>query len=308
MGITLLEANKLRGGDVYANAITEIYAKSADILRVLPFQNIAGNAYHYSQEDTLPSIAFRGINASWTASTGVVNPQTEHLTISGGELDVDRMLVNTQGAHVRATHEAMKVKHLAQYWAYRFIKGDTTTTEEEFDGLQQRLTGNQLISEGSTSGGDPLQLSNLDLLCDSVVEPTHLMMSRAMRRLLTVAARTTAVGGQIDYVLDEFGRQVATYNGLPILIADNLTDVYSTLAFDEAAAGGGTTATSIYCLSLGDGMLQGIQNAPPDVNDLGEISSSPVYRTRVEWYTSILLEHPKAAARLYGISNAAVEA
>jgi hypothetical protein len=308
-GLTLLEAAKLRGGDVYANAVIELYAQSSDILMALPFKNINGNAYHYNQEDTLPGIAFRGINASWTAGAGVVNPVTEQLTIAGGELDVDRFIVNTQGAGVRASQDAMKIKHLAHYWTQKFIKGDSTSTNTEFDGLQKRLVGSQLIAQGATSGGDVLTLAKLDELCDAVVDPTHLIMSRAVRRSLTVAARTTSVGGQIDYVQDDFGRQVARYNGLPILIADRLNDYLAALAFDEAnPGGGGTVGTSIYCVSFKPGMVEGIQNGPPDVTDLGELQASPVYRTRVEWYSSICMEHSKAAARLWGIKTGAVTA
>jgi len=307
-GITLLESNKLRGGDVYAQTIVELYAKTSDILRVLPFETIAGNAYHYNQEDTLPGVAFRGINASWTASAGVVNPMVEHLCIAGGELDVDQALVKTQGPQVRAKHEAMKVKHLAHLWTYKFIKGSSPTTPAEFDGLQRRLVGNQLIAAGATGGGDALTLAKLDELCDTVVEPTHLIMSRAMRRRLTAASRTSTVGGFINFQKDEFGRQISYYNDLPILIADGNTDYYATLDFLEACTSGGDTGTSIYCVSLKPGMLQGIQNGPPEVDDLGKMQASPAYRTRVEWLSSIILEHPKAAARLYAISNAAVTA
>jgi len=45
-----------------------------------------------------------------------------------------------------------------------------------------------------------------------------------------------------------------------------------------------------------------------EVRDLGELQGSPVFRTRVEWLMSIVLEHPRAAARLRGITNAAVTA
>ena len=99
-----------------------------------------------------------------------------------------------------------------------------------------------------------------------------------------------------------------TYNDLPILVVDRngIDSNYSGLAFNEAAAGGGTSSTSIYCVSLGDGLLQGIQSGMMDVRDLGELDSTPARRTRVEWYLSIVLEHPRAAARLRGITNAVV--
>ena len=44
MALTLVEASKLHSGDVVRSAIIEIYARSSDILRVLPFETIAGSA------------------------------------------------------------------------------------------------------------------------------------------------------------------------------------------------------------------------------------------------------------------------
>ena len=52
-------------------------------------------------------------------------------------------------------------------------------------------------------------------------------------------------------------------------------------------------------------MLKGIQNAPLEAVDLGEIDSAPVYRTRIEWYAGIALEHGRAAVRLRGIKDGA---
>ena len=57
---------------------------------------------------------------------------------------------------------------------------------------------------------------------------------------------------------------------------------------------------------FGPGKLSGIQNGGMSVRDLGEQDSKPVFRTRVEWYAGIALWHGRAAARLRGISDAAV--
>lgn len=308
MALTLVEAAKLRSGDAIRSAIIELYARDADILRVLPFDTIQGNALRYNREEALPGIGFRGVNEAYTESTGVINPVTEPLVIAGGDLDVDRFIVDTMGADQRSTQEAMKVKALAHRWARAFIKGDSTSEPREFDGLQTRLTGTQKITAGATSGGAALSLAKLDELIDAVEMPTHLIMNRTMRRLLTAAARTTTVSGYITYSQDEFGRQLTSYNDIPILIADQDNTGTEILPFTEAADAGGATATSIYCVSLSEGMLQGIQNGDIDVRDLGELETKPAFRTRVEWYSGIALFHPRAAARLYSIGNLAVVA
>lgn len=310
MGLTLIEAAKqLPKGEDLRRAVIEIYASTTDVLRVLAFDDIQGNALRYNQEHTLPSVGFRGINGSWTPSTGVLNPVVEHLTIAGGEVDIDTFIVNTQGPAMRASQENMKIKGLSHAWGHKFIKGDATTTPEEIDGLQRRIVGNQLITAGATGGGAQLTLTKLDEAIDACVDPTHMLMAKAMRRRLTTAARTYTVGGFVTYGKDEFGRPLTMYNDLPILLADRNNDVYATLAFDEACSGGGTnTGTSIYIMSFMDGMIQGIQNGTMRVGDLGEVQDSPVFRTRLEWYAGMAIYHGKSVVRLYSIGNTAIAA
>jgi len=198
---------------------------------------------------------------------------------------------------------------LALAWTKAFLKGDSTSDPREFDGLQARLTNNQLVDAGSTNGGDPLSLAKLDELIDTAENPTHLIMNKTLRRRLSAAARAHDIGGYITYEMDAFGRQVTKYNDLPILIADYDNNGDSILAFDEVGPnGGGTSSSSIYCVSFTDGMLSGIQNGIMDVRDLGELQTKPAMRTRVEWFAGIACFHGRAAARLWGISNAAVTA
>jgi len=306
MALTLVEAAKLHSGDVVRSAIIELYARSSDILMALPFENISGNAYKYNREETLPGIGFRGVNEAYTESTGILNPITEPLVIAGGDLDVDMFILDTMGMDQRSVQEAMKVKALALKWTETFIKGDQTSEPREFDGIQVRCTGNQLISAGATANGTPLSLAKLDELIDAVNEPQYLIMNKTMRRRLTQAARNYTVGGFITYDVDAFGRPITKYADLPILIADEDNEGNQILPFTEAASSGTSTATSIYCVSFGDGKFTGIQNGGIDVRDLGEIQTKPAMRTRVEWYNGISVFHGKSVARLQHISNAAV--
>lgn len=307
MALTLLEASKLVSGDVVRSGVIEMFARESEILRVLPFIDVPGGAYHYVQEGSLPGVAFRGVNQAYSESTGIVIPQVEALRIAGGDLDVDRAIIKMHGPGVRSMHEAMKVKALSLYMGKKFIKGDSTTDGLEFDGLQNRITGSQLIAAGSTNGGDALSLLKLDEAIDAVDFPTHLIMSKAMVRRLTQAARDTAVGGYITYSLDEFGRRVTRYNDLPILVVDHDDTGARVLAFNEVGPGGSTaTATSIYVVNFSEGMIQGLQNGIMEVMDLGQIDSAPVWRTRVEWLVGFATMHGRAAARLWGISDAAV--
>lgn len=308
MALTLVEAYKLHTGDVVRSAVIQQFAMSSGILQVLPFENIAGNALKYNREQELPGVGFRGVNEGYSESTGILNPITEPLVIAGGDLDVDKFILDTMGADQRTTQETMKIKALSLAWEATFIKGDSSTEPREFDGLQRRITGKQLIAAGTTSGGDALSLAKLDELIDTVSNPTHLLMSKAMRRRMTQAARNVNVGGFLQWQKNEFGQQIAYYNDLPIITIDKDNEDNPILGFDEAGPGGGATSTSIYCLSLSDGMLTGLQNGDIDARDLGELEGKPAFRTRVEWYSGIAIFNGNAAARLWGIKDAAIVA
>lgn len=309
MALTLIEASKIAVGEgkTLRASVIAMFAKASDLLMALPFKDIQGNAYQYNREGTLPGVAFRGVNEPYTASTGIINQLVESLRIAGGDLDVDTFIINTQGEAVRATHEEMKVKALAAELTRVLVKGDSVSQPREFDGFQNRITGSQLVEAGSTNGGDPLKLSKLDELIDAVPSASALLMSKAVRRLLTTAARDTTVGGFITYDKDAFGRRVTIYNDIPILVPYSDNGGTEPIAFDEVGSGGATaTASSIYCLAFGDGLVTGIQSGGMQVRDLGEQDASPVKRTRVEWFPGLCIEHGRAAARLRGISNAAV--
>lgn len=127
MALTLVEAAKLNSGDVIRSAVIEQYARSSGVLLYLPFEDIQGNALRYNREQKLPGIGFRGVNEAYQESTGVLNPVTEPLVIAGGDLDVDKFIVDTMGEVQRSTHETMKIKALSLAWEATFIKGDSST-------------------------------------------------------------------------------------------------------------------------------------------------------------------------------------
>jgi hypothetical protein len=137
----------------------------------------------------------------------------------------------------------------------------------------------------------------LNQMIERVDSPTHLMMTKNVRLVLTEAANTTGISGYIRWEKDEFGRPIALYRDLPILIADeNGVDLP---AIDETES---TDKTSIYCMSLGGEGIEGIENGGMDVRDLGELDTKPVFRTRVEWYVGIVCYGPRCAARLSTIA------
>mgnify|MGYP006272869937 CR=1 FL=1 len=305
MSLTLLEAAKLVQ-DPLKRGVIELFPRTSPVLQYLPFFDVNGQAYKYNIEQTLPGIAFRGINESYTADTGVVNPQVEPLYIMGGLSDVDRALVKTQGNvnNLRSIYDAMKAKACALTFTANFFNGDNSDDPNEFDGLKNRLTGDQVVTADSpASGGDTLTLDLLDQLIDAVQGgPDVLFMNKTMRRKVNELMRSA--GQARETVSDVFGRQIPAYAGIPIGVIEDDKDGNQILAFDEENPGGGTAAsTSIYAVRFAVAeYVSGLQAGAMDVLDLG--LNRTKYETLIEWICSIAVFHPKAAARLQGIKNA----
>ena len=292
--LTLIEAAKLQQNPLKRGVI-EIFPRTSPVLERLPFMSIAGNAYTYNLEEALGGVAFRGINESYTPDTGIVNPVTERLTIMGGISQVDRALVKTQGNvnNLRATYDAMKAKAAALLFTKKFFEGDSEVSNKEFDGLQKRLTGAQVLTME-----DQLTLAKLDQLIDQVVGgPDVLFMNKPLRRKVNSLMR--AAGQAQETVSDAFGRQIPAYANIPIGVIEEDESGDEILAFDE----GVSNTSSIYAVRFGVGeYISGLQSSGMDVEDLGLVNGV-FYQTLIEHIVGIAIFHPRSAARLKEISN-----
>lgn len=306
--LTLHEAAKQFDGDIKRQAIIEMFAGSTELNAVLPFMDLPGGSYSYNQEAKLPSVGFRGINEGYTASIGIINPMTETLKIAGGDLDVDKALIKMHGAGTRSRQEAMKVKAFGQTITDAFINGDASDGVS-FDGLRRRVTGYQLLDANMDNEGDSgaLSLATLDEAIDRVPGATHLIMDGRLRNLLSRAAKSS-IGGDLYFGKDDFGRRIAFYNDLPILITGENAEGERIIDFNEVGPDATANTTSLYVAAFGDGKLKMLQNGIMEVTDLGEVDDKPVLRTRVEWLVGMAVEHGKAVSRIAGITKAPVVA
>lgn len=309
MALTLLEAGKLEQDPIKSAVINEFAA--GEILGSIPFENEDGTGVHYNKVHKLPGVGFRGLNEAFDESSAVINPESEAFKYFGGDIDVDKALVNMKGQRVRQQHEQLKVQASRINWEYQFIKGDSASDARGFDGLQKRITGSQLIANAAAGGA--LSLAKLDQLLSQVEMTggnTFLLMSRRMRDRLTAASRNTSTSGFIQYEQDAFGRKLPQYGGVPILVDSISSPIFP---FSETSPDGSssTACTSIYAVVFGAMMCTGIQGRNStgygiDVRDLGELESKPVFRTRIDWNCSFAIYNGYSVARLYGITDAAV--
>jgi len=291
MALTLLEAQKHATSPQELAVVTELAA--GPLLQTLPFRNIEGNGLFWKREEALPDVGFRNYNGALAESYAEVSQQSESLKLFGGDIKVDRAIVDLEGAQAKAYQIQSRVRAMRLAWEALFINGDSNQSPSEFDGLAARIQSGS--SQYFANGGGALDLGKLDEAIDNVDAAggrKYLVMSKSMRRALTRQARTNT---QIDIVRNEFGYQQMVYSGLPVLELDR--DHKNVAILD-----GTPTAQDLYVVSFGNDHLTGIQNGGVSVRELGESFAQPQMVTRVEWYCGLALINGRAAARLAGIN------
>lgn len=305
--LTLYEAAKSKSP--VTAAFIEVFADNTPLSNFIRFQNKPSGVLKYAKEETLPGVAFRGVNESYTPSTGIVNPQVEFTKAFGGIIEVDRKIKNEDGDIAVQRQQTMALKNMAIQYSVAFMKGNSEASQNrQFDGLQRRITGRQLVENGA----NPLSLANLDDAISLVSGPTVIFCSRAMKNRLTASMRDQSVAGNINMQpvgdLRGFGQEVVAYNGTPIVDYGEDELGNDILAFDETVAGGGSDNTSIYVVSFEMNQVEGFQSNPPEVVDDVETGKATTDGTLFEWFTGLAVLGPKAAARISGIKDAAVTA
>ena len=294
MALTLLEAQKHATTPQELAVITEL--ASGQLMSVLPFRNIEGNGLFWKREESLPDVGFRNYNGALAESYAEVSQQSESLKLFGGDIKVDRAIVELEGAEAKAYQIQSRVRAMRMAWESLFINGDSNLSPSEFDGLAARIQSGS--SQYFVNGGGALDLSKLDEVIDNVDAAggtKYIVCSKSMRRALTKQARDN---GQIEIARSEFGYQQTTYMGLPLLELDR---DHKNVAILDSNLGD----QDLYVVSFGNDHLTGIQNGGVGVRELGESFEQPQLITRCEWYCGLALINGRAAARLTGIDATA---
>ncbi|AIQ13635.1 major capsid protein [Paenibacillus durus] len=306
MALTLLESAKLTQDALQKGVITT-FVQSAPVLQMLPFIEYQGSAYAYNREDTLPDVAFRGVNESYTESTGTVARESETLVILGGVSDVDRYQQQTESNlnDIRAVHTGLKAKATAFKFQDTFFNGDVAVDSKSFNGLKKRISGDQLLT-AATNGLDISDDANVHIFLealDALIYQTRgradalFMDSKTMIKLNSIARKL----GFHAQSVDAMGQPVTLYNNVPIFDAGENAVGAKIIGHGETT-GSAVNTTSIYAVKFGaNQFLSGLTNGGVQVEDLGLTDSGTAYRTLVEFYCGIAMFDPKSAARLSGI-------
>lgn len=300
--VSLLEYANQADPDIAG--IVQIITNNSIFMRRLRFIGVPEFSYAYSRQQTTGGIAFRGLNESFTADVGVVNPQVELLKIFGGTVKTDRQLGRgPKGNAVRANNVAQKVKRASLTFDLKVLKGNSQTDPKEFDGLNRRLTGRQAFN--AATNGAVLSLDLLDDALDRTVgtdDQKIIVCNKAIRRQMNKLVIDAAGGAAVADVKTG----ITNYKGAAVEVVDEDGDNSAVLDFDETV-GNSAVTTSLYVVNpSGDvdqenmrGLMRDIDGKMIEMVPYGERSG--FIEDLVEAVAGIALHHPRCATRLKGL-------
>ena len=146
--ITLEEA-KVGMADKVDQAVIDEFRRGSLLLDRLIFDNAvspgtAGSTltYGYMKLETPSTAGFRKLNEEYKGSEAKRKKASADLKIFGGEFSLDRVIINTSGAVDELDFQMQeKIKAAINLFHYAVINGNSTTNEDEFDGLNVLVKG-----------------------------------------------------------------------------------------------------------------------------------------------------------------------
>ena len=323
MAITLAEA-KVGMADKVDQKVVDTFRRSSLLLDKLVFDNAISPGtggstltYGYIQLKTPSTAAVRQINSEYTAGEAKREEKTTKAVVMGGKFQIDRVLIGTAGAvDELAFQTEQKVKATANYFNNLVINGNKASSGtgvlNTFDGLDKLLTGTETeITSTVDVSTEALMNANYNALLDEVDgflstldgKPSMLLMNNKMLSKMRSAARRA---GYYSKTRDEFGRQVETYNDIPMYDmgkyynGTNTVDIIPETAASTSAEG----KTDIYAVTIGLDGFHGvsptgskvINSYMPDLTKPGAVKDG-----EVELVAGVALKNTNKAGVLRGI-------
>lgn len=321
--ITLAEA-KVGMADKVDQKVVDTFRRSSLLLDKLVFDNAISPGtggstltYGYIQLKTPSTAAVRQINSEYTAGEAKREEKTTKAVVMGGKFQIDRVLIGTAGAvDELAFQTEQKVKATANYFNNLVINGNKASSGtgvlNTFDGLDKLLTGTETeITSAVDVSTEALMNANYNALLDEVDgflstldgKPSMLLMNNKMLSKMRSAARRA---GYYSKSRDEFGRQVETYNDIPMYDmgkyynGTNTVDIIPETAATQSAEG----KTDIYAVTIGLDGFHGvsptgskvINSYMPDLSKPGAVKDG-----EVELVAGVALKNTNKAGVLRGI-------
>ncbi len=98
----------------------------------------------------------------------------------------------------------------------------------------------------------------------------------------------------LDQDITQFGQRVEFYDGIPIIVDDNISDTET--------AGTSTDCSRVYAVQFGYGQgIMGLMNGMLQADEIGSLETKDAFRTRIKWYCGLCNFRDLALAMMTGV-------
>jgi len=315
--ITLSDAAK-QMTDPLQKGVAMLLLRQAKILELLPFQTVKSLTVAMARAKTLPTAAFRKINAGYTPGGGKTEQAEWAVKPLGGDVDFDNIydLVSNWLEDPKTTQLKMKAQAVASTFNDYFINGSPTKDADGFYGLDylvDQMDSRQKWAIG-TSGTpfDPTAstantnkfIDHLHKLNEYVGGADAFFMNLGTRLGVQSVLRRS---GLLDTTKDQFGRNVFIFDNAKFIDMGLLRDQSTEVITDTEDPGdGGSDTTSIYAAKFGDDELIGIQLNQLAAYWVGgpkhELEDKPSKRARIDWVVGLAPKGKWCVAHMYNLA------
>jgi len=309
MPFQLSEYAKLANTPKLNSAVIMTILRYSQIMDMIPWDNTGSFTQKTTRWNTLPSVAFRDLNGTYTESLGSYDQVWESVYAFGGKVTWDRAyeLVTDPIRDPIADTVEMKLKSMALTFNDYFINGDHASDAKGFEGLKKRVSlmpsRQTVYPRGITSVTAPLDptastanarafLSSFDKAlkyCNGDKCNAIFMNENSYLGFSEVLTYANVNGGSLlDVTKDEFDRRVVSYRGVPFVDVGLKYDQATEIISDSETDGtGGSIATSYYFVSYD--ALEGISGIQmKDMDILDDVADGPLQPGKViDWFCGL---------------------
>lgn len=326
MALTAIEWALQNRVEPMQGSLIQMLDEYSPVFDDIPMVTVDGRTYEYERVTTLPTNMWRGFNQAITESTGITNPYVEYPKTLSGEAKVDVAMIRqhpSRGPDLMQRQIKMHIQAASNEFSRVFFEGSELSSVFEPIGLRARIAGDQLLL--NASGGGALTLAKLNALIDLVPFSTRqetgmkrgegvrkvLYMNRTIRAKIDALIEAQTGSLRINVERDTFGRRVERWRDADIKVVETTGTGATILDFDEDPGDGASDTASIYCVAYADDLVHGFRPKGNGRDILAVerfggplgMESEPRKMVRFEGDFGFAIDHPKAAARLYGILN-----
>lgn len=321
MAITLAEA-KVGMADKVDQQVVDEFRRDSYLLDKLVFDDAVSPGtggstmtYGYMQLKTPSTAARRDINTEYVNNEAKREKKTADLDIFGGSFSVDRVIQATSGSVDEIEFQMkQKVKAASNLFHYLVVNGSTKNetgyTQCKFDGIRKLLNG--ASTKKSAEGINLTDVENIDKYMYSfslminkwlqtmAEKPDMLLMNGDMLAVMQYIGQKM---GYFSREKNDFGHEVVSYRGIPMLDAGKYYDGKKEVDCVETAESNGHS--SIIGLRIGLDAFHGIcptevsafiNTYLPDLNAPGAVKTG-----EAEMVAGVVLKNTKMAGMLEDI-------